>query len=288
MSKPFSSQTLNHLSQYPVVQRAAAYAFSFHLVNLVYSYALSVASVLYSKLTVYVPQAPALLHRADSKFDAVVLSAVDAAVGKSEYWVKQGDTVLQEYKKKGGDYVSTYKLVGGEYKKKAAGIAGAYRQKGEDTISLYLKPVNDYAASTVDKVLPKGTETAACEGSSELSKSIGIVNDTLARSKHLLSAKSNEISNTVIATYNEQFDAAAAHNYYAKVAAASINTGVSLLKTVNLDYLQPIKESTQTFAQEAAAPIRDKAQKVSQSVENSTNGVLSALSDDVPVVTASA
>lgn len=291
MSKSFSSQSLNHLKQYPVVQKAIAYAFSFHLVNVVYTYAFAVANLVYSKLVAYIPVTAGILQKADTKFDVIVLSSVDAVVGKSENLVKHGDTVLREYRKKGGEYVSAYKLVGDDYKKKAADIAGAYKKKGGDTISLYLKPVNEYASSTVDKVLPKvkeAGESTATEASNELYKSIEIVNDTLTRSKHLISSKSNDISNSVISTYNQQFDAAAAENYYAKVASASINTGVSLLKTVNLDYIQPIKDTTQTYAQDAAAPVKKKAQEISEAVAEASNGVAAKLSDEVPVVTASA
>lgn len=291
MSKPFSSQSLNHLKKYPVVQKALAFAFSFQLINVLYSYALAVANVVYSKTVANIPVAAGLLQQADTKFDAVVLSSVDAVVDKSEILVKQGDTVLQEYKKKGGEYINTYKLVGDDYKKKAVDIAGAYKKKGEDTISVYLKPVNEYASTTVDKVLPKvkeAGETAQAEVSNELHKSIEIVNDTLNRSKHLISAKSNEISNSVISTYNQKFDSAATENYFVKVASASINTGVTLIKSVNLDYIQPLKETTQTYAQEATAPIKEKAQELSQTAADTSSSIVSNLSSDVPVVTASA
>lgn len=290
MAKSFPSQSLDHIKLYPLVQRAISFAFSFQLVNILYTYALASANIVYSKIVARFPVATLILQQADTRFDSVVLSTVDVAVDKGDVLIKQGDAVFQEYRKKGLEYAQTYKEVGDEYRKKAEDIAADYRKKGEDTISVYLKPVNEYASTTVDKVLPKAKdvgETAPSEATSELVKSIEIVNDTLNRSRHLISAKSNEISNSVISIYNQQFDAVETDNYFTKVASASVNTGVTLLKSVNLEYVQPLKESSQIYASEAAAPIKEKVQQVSETVAATSNRVAEKLGD-APVLTASA
>lgn len=233
MTKPFSSKSLEHIKKYPLVQKILSIVFSLPLVNTVYLYATALTNFIYSNIIIHIPFATRFLVFADNNFDALVLSVVDSVLSITEAILKRVETVLGEYKKKGDEYVSTYKQVGDEYKKKAQGIAGAYKKKGEDTVSSYLKPINDYASNTVDKVLPKvkeakdAGESAQAEASNEIYKSIEIVHDTLNRSKHLISSKSNDLSNTVISTYNKEFDSAAnEQNYYAKVASASINTGV--------------------------------------------------------------
>lgn len=296
MTKPFSSKSLEHIKKYPLVQKILSIVFSLPLVNTVYLYATALTNFIYSNIIIYIPFATRFLVFADNNFDGLVLSVVDSVLSITEAILKRVETVLAEYKKKGDEYVSTYKQVGDEYKKKAQGIAGAYKKKGEDTVSSYLKPINDNASNTVDKVLPKvkeakdAGESAQAEASNEIYKSIEIVHDTLNRSKHLISSKSNDLSNTVISTYNKEFDSAAnEQNYYAKVASASINTGVSLLKSVNDDYIKPLKDTTQTYVEEKASPYKEKAQITAENAKESMQDIITKGStSDVPFVSASA
>lgn len=306
MSKSTSSTSFAHIKSYPLVKKVSDYALSFSIVAAVASYMAALGDYLYTNVVVKLPYVVALLAAADAKFDTLVLANLDKALVAASAYMKKGEDTVLLYKKKGEDTISTYKKKSGDtiatykkkgedtiagYKKKGEDTIATYKKKGEDTVATYLKPVNDYASSTVDKVLPKAKDAVAKSeevATNEISKSIEIVNDTLERTKSLITNKSSELSNAVITTYNKEFDASADKNYYTKVASASVSTGVTLLKSVNSDYIQPLKTTTQNYVSDVASHTREKAEEVVSKTKDlaPTESALNGLS--LPVVSASA
>lgn len=223
---------------------------SFALFQAITTYVVALSNYFNDQVVSRFPFVVKQLSAADELVDGLVFGNVDKAVAFAADKAKQTEQVAQAYKKKGTDLLL------------------AYKKKGEDAVGVYLKPVNEYASSTVDKVLPKVQDAArkaekkekAAEN--EISKSIEIVNDTYSRSKDLFATKLQDISNTVLNTYNKEFDSSKEKNYYVKVASASVNTGVKLLKSVNSDYIQPLKSSTQNYVTDVALQTQRKADEV--------------------------
>lgn len=250
MSKAFTSKTKAHLESYSVVKKLQSTLLSFQLVQAVTTYVVALSNYFNDQVISRFPFVVRQLSFADETLDGVVLGNFDKALAVASQKAKQGEDLAISYKKKGEDTLS------------------AYKKKGEDAVGVYLKPVNDYASSTVDKVLPKvknaakKAEKKEKQAENEISKSIEIVNDTYSRSKDLLSNKSQDISNTVLSTYNKEFDSSKEKNYYVKVASASVTTGVKLLKSVNSDYIQPLKSTTQSYVTDVALQTQKKADDV--------------------------
>ena len=71
-----------------------------------------------------------------------------------------------------------------------------------------------------------------------------------------------------------------------------MNTGVALLKNVNSDYIQPLKETTQHYVQETITHTNGKADEFvsesKQAVENVSVQLNGSLNGAIPVVSASA
>lgn len=286
MSKTFSSKSLDHIKSYPVVQKTINYALSYNLIAAVSTYATALTNYIYSGFLVKLPLVANTVTFVDTRVNTLVLDNVDKTVGLASKYSKKGQDTLATYKKKGEDVLAAYK-------KKGEDTVALYKKKGEDTVAVYLKPVNDYASSTVDKVLPRAkdavnkTEEATAN---EISKSIEIVNDTLGRTRSLISNKSLELSSAVVSTYNKEFDASADKNYYAKVASASVNTGVTLLKNVNADYIQPLRATTQNYVNDVTAQTKAKAEEVVNHASDIAlnEPALNGLATSFPVVSASA
>ncbi|KAL6024080.1 hypothetical protein RJF_4277 [Candidozyma auris] len=244
MSKAFTSKSKAHFESYSLVKRLQSFILSFALFQAITTYVVALSNYFNDQVVSRFPFVVKQLSAADELVDGLVFGNVDKAVAFAADKAKQTEQVAQAYKKKGTDLLL------------------AYKKKGEDA------PVNEYASSTVDKVLPKVQDAArkaekkekAAEN--EISKSIEIVNDTYSRSKDLFATKSQDISNTVLNTYNKEFDSSKEKNYYVKVASASVNTGVKLLKSVNSDYIQPLKSSTQNYVTDVASQTQRKADEV--------------------------
>lgn len=270
MSKTPTLVSFDHIKSYPVVKKVTDYALSFQIVAAFSTYAVALTNYVYANIVSKLPFVADTIKIVDVNFNSIVLGNFDKVLAIADGYVKKAESLVALYKK-----------------------------KGEDTVSLYLKPVNDYASSTVDKVLPKVKESAdkakqtadkaEATATNEISKSIEIVNDTLERTKDLITNKSNELSNAVISTYNKEFDAVPEKNYYAKVATASVSTGVTLLKNVNSDYIQPLKTTTQNYVGEVALQTKAKADEVVTKASEiaSNEPVLNGLAPN-PLVSASA
>lgn len=319
-SKTISSKSIDHIRNYSLYQQVSAYLLSFSLVAALTTYAIAISNFAYTNIISKLTPLVGLLKFFDAKFDALVLSNVDYTVatglslkGKAEaslneYKTKGGDVIsaykkkgedtIAAYKKQGGDIVSAYKKQGGDivatYKKKGEDVVATYKKKGEDVVEPYLKPVNEYASNTVDKVLPKVKDSAAKAEKSaknEIGKLIDIVNDTYERSKDLIVSKKDDLTKTVTSTYNKEFDAAPEKNYYIKVASASVSTGITLLRNVNSEYIQPLKTQTQSYVTDVAAQTKSKALEVvakgQEAVEKNTPTLNGSLQQQlVPVVSA--
>lgn len=250
MAKTFSSKCKAHLESYSVVKKLESFVLSFALFQALTTYVVAISTYLNDKVLSRFPFVVQQLTYLDETLDALFLGNFDKVLASAAKKAQDSEQLVLSYKKKGQDTLSTYK------------------KKTEDAVGVYLKPVNEYAASTVDKVLPKVKDAAhkaekkEKEAENEISKSIEIVNETYSRSKGLLSAKSQDISNTVLTTYNKEFDSSKEKNYYVKVASASVNTGVKLLKSVNSDYIQPLKSTTQNYVSDVAQQTQKKADTV--------------------------
>lgn len=63
----------------------------------------------------------------------------------------------------------------------------------------------------------------------------------------------------------------------------------SLLKSVNDDYIKPLKDTTQTYVEEKASPYKEKAQITAENAKESMQDIITKGStSDVPFVSASA
>lgn len=277
MSKAFTSKSLEHIASYPVVKSTLDFALSFKLVAAFTTYLLAITNYTSSLLLTNFPFLKQYLEFFDLKFDANILSQVDYLSGIAEpYYTKVMDYTTTSLKKI-DDAVA-------ENKKQSQEALNSMKKNAEDVVSGYLKPVNEYASSSVDKVLPKSKKKAdeiKATTENEISKSIEIVSDTFERSKDLIQSKSSEISNAVVSTYNKEFEAAPEKNYYVKVASASVHTGVTLLKNVNHEIIQPLKTSTQTYVTESVNQAENKVEEVASQAKDyvASNG-------SVPVVSA--
>ncbi|GEQ70593.1 hypothetical protein JCM33374_g4271 [Metschnikowia sp. JCM 33374] len=315
MSKAFASKSLDHLGSYSLVQSTKSFVLSYKYAAILATYSIALINFTQDNVVAKFPYALDLLQFSDAKFDSLVLSNVDAVLA-SDYYSK-AENVLVASKENVGNVVNAYKVKGAQiysalisrvqvhisplkeqvsaYANNAQSILGEYKKKGEDTVSVYLKPINDFASSTIDKVLPKSkkvAEDAKASAETELAKSIEIVNDTYERSKDLIASKSNEVTSAVLSTYHKEFDSTPEKNYYVKVASASVNTGVALLKNVNSDYIQPLKETTQNYVQETITHADDKAgehaAEAKKAVENVSKQLNGSSNGTIPVVSASA
>lgn len=315
MSKTFDSKTLDHLGSYSLVQSAKSFVYSHRYFAISASYSIAAVNFTQDNVVAKFPFALDLLEFTDAKFDALVLSNFDAVLASNFY--QKAESTFVSSKQHVDDAVSAYKLKGKQiigafiakfqnltssyqeqvsvYAKNAQSTIGGFKRKGEDTVSSYLKPVNEFASSTLDKVLPKTQKVAEdvkASAETEIAKSIEIVNDTYERSRELISSKSSEVTSAVMSTYHKEFDSAPEQNYYVKVASASVNTGVTLLKNVNSDFIKPLKESTQNYVQETLTHSEEKAgefvTETKKAVENGSVKLNGALNGAIPVVKATA
>lgn len=256
----FSSKSLAHIQSYPVIEKVHDYVLSYSLIQAINTYFIATVHYLNSAIISKLPFIVNQLSFLDNKVDSLVLGNFDKVLSSAEQKRAEALKAVESYKKKGSDFVAAHT-------KKARDVAATYRRKGEDTLSPYLKPVNDFASSTVDKVLPKldnaaqKAEKKEKAAQNELANTIEIVNDTYARSKGLIHNKSSQISNKVISTYNSEFDASKEKNYYVKAASASVKTGVTLLKSVKTDYF-PKFDIIISSANDAAQQAQAKADEI--------------------------
>lgn len=270
MSKAYNSKSFNHLASYPVVQTFVSFALSFRVVEVLSVYVFAITKYTTLVLLYNIPALKIYLEYFDSTIEVKILSRVDFVI-----------SIVEPYYTKAVCYVASYRLkidsVVSENKKHSQEALSSIKKSAETVVSGYLKPVNDYASSSVDKVLPKSKKKALeakTVAENEISKSIEIVSDTIERSKDMITTRSTVISNAVISTYNKEFEAAPEKNYYVKVASASVHTGVTLLKNVNHDIIQPLKTQTRTYADENETR---RGKKVENVAANGNAPVVSAL-----------
>lgn len=277
MSKEFSSKSWDHVASYPVVKSVASFVLSFKVFQVLSTYLVALFNYLTGVLFSAVPASKDYVQFFDAKFDANVLTQVDYVVSKVEPYYTQAVDYASSSLKKLDNAVA-------ENKKHSQEALESMKKNAEEVVSGYLKPVNEYASSSVDKVLPKSkkkAEEVKAAAENEISKSIEIVSDTIERSKDLIQSKSSELSNAVVSTYNKEFEAAPEKNYYVKVASASVHTGVTLLKNVNNEIIQPLASSTQTYVaasvNKAEESVEETAAKAKEYVANGSAPVVSAL-----------
>ncbi|KAL6026439.1 hypothetical protein ACI3LY_001023 [Candidozyma auris] len=242
MSKAFTSKSKAHFESYSLVKRLQSFILSFALFQAITTYVVALSNYFNDQVVSRFPFVVKQLSAADELVDGLVFGNVDKAVAFAADKAKQTEQVAQAYKKKGTDLLL------------------AYKKKGEDAVGVYLKARERVLPKVQDAARKAEKKEKAAEN--EISKSIEIVNDTYSRSKDLFATKSQDISNTVLNTYNKEFDSSKEKNYYVKVASASVNTGVKLLKSVNSDYIQPLKSSTQNYVTDVASQTQRKADEV--------------------------
>lgn len=278
MSKTFTSKSAEHIASYPLVKSTTSFVFQFRLFAVLAAYILALVNFTFDYLLSNFPALKDYFIVFDQTFNDNVLATVDSLVGVADGYYKKSSEYASSTLKKFDEVIA-------ENKKQSQETLSSIKKNASDKVSSYLKPVNEFASSSVDKVLPKSKKKAAeakDEVENEISKSIEIVNDTIERSKDLILSKSSEISNSVLSTYNKEFDAASEKNYYVKVASASVHTGVTLLKNVNNDIIQPLKTSTQSYVSESVAQAEKKAENLTSKAKEyvASNGsapVVSAL-----------
>lgn len=293
MSKTFSSKSLDHLSSYSLVGSVKSYALSFKFIQILSTYTIALTNFANANIVSKFPFVSDTVTFADAKFDSLVLDNVDSLLAHP--YVQKVQSISLALLNQTTHQAQELKAKFGQLYSAADQRLNGYKQLSEDTVSAYLKPVNEYASSTVDKVLPKAknaaqkTEDATAN---EISKSIDIVHDTLERSKDLITSKSTEVSSAVIDTYNKEFEAAPENNYIAKVAAASVNTSVTLLKNVNSEYVQPLKETTHKYVNDTIAKADKESEEISRKAKavakDSSSKLNKSTKGAIPVVETSA
>lgn len=276
MSKPFSCKAWEHIASYSWVKYTLDFFLSFKLVQVFATYLVAVLSSTSNLLFTQIPASQTFVERLDAAVETKILTVVDHLVAIVEpYYAQAAGFATSSYKK--------IDNVVAENKRHSQMALSSAKKNAKEAVTGYLKPVNEYASSSVDKVLPKSKKRAfetKAAASDEISKSIDIVSDTIERSKDLILAKSTELSNSVVSTYNKEFEAAPKNNYYVKVASASVNTGVTLLKNVKTEIIQPLKFTTQTYVSETESTTQKNSENAAAKAKEFVKGsapVVSAL-----------
>lgn len=226
-TKTFESKSVSHIRSYPLVKKGEEVLFSLWVVNFVYQYVaaavnfankeLSSVDVVYDALTFV-----------DEKVDGVVLSKVDWGLKHAPAIDSVNPLV---YTRRGYEYVN----------------------------ASLLRPANNIIYNAGDKVLPATvSENKAVfkleelGESSEVSKFFKIINEFVSRAKTYVSSKSNDVSNTLISTYNSELDTMKDEaSVYKKKIVASYNTGYKFVTDVN--------NQTQGYVADVATTTRKKA-----------------------------
>lgn len=250
----FSSASASHIYSYPAVKSVVDFIYSFSIVQFLYTQLAPYVELINTKVSGIKPVYDTATF-VDSNFDRIVLTRVDLVLASLPDVSPYYPTTL--------------------FRKSVA-----YINKG------YLAPINSFVYSHVDAHLPATlTENKATFKAADLSagaedevftevyKFAKIVNDILLRSKAYLSSKKDVASETLITTYNKEFEKLGEGNYYYKSGQASYNTGVAIINDVNSEYIQPLKTQTQGYVHEVAQQTRSKADSYISDVKSnlSTN-----------------
>lgn len=267
-SKKFSSSSISHVANYPLIKTINEYVLSFSILNTLYQQLYSYLDVLNESVISKNKPIYDSLNFIDSNFDRIILSRVDVIL-------KNSPDLSPYYPN------HVYHSIVGYLNKK------------------YLGPINNYIYNTYDQYLPATlTENKASFKLDELTagspesiktevyKFFKIFNEFLLRSRYFVSSKSNDVSESLISTYNKELEKLGEEgNAYYKSGQASINAGFSLFNNVNSDYIQPLKTQTQGYVSDAKTKadsyftdakknITSTIQKETEVVDNKTQDFL--------------
>ncbi|ABN65825.1 predicted protein [Scheffersomyces stipitis CBS 6054] len=160
--------------------------------------------------------------------------------------------------------------------------------------STYVKPTNDYLIAAHNKYFPE-TAYSAKASSGSVETFAAVINSIFTSLKTKVSSKSSEISTSLISTYNAELSTTKEGSLIAKNLEASYNTATKTIKTLNDDYIQPLKIQTQGYVAEVTSSTRSKADSLISEAKSTINPALQTISEkttllngSAPVVSASA
>ncbi|KAK6460251.1 hypothetical protein DFJ63DRAFT_321006 [Scheffersomyces coipomensis] len=163
-----------------------------------------------------------------------------------------------------------------------------FKNKYVSLINNYLISINN--SNTYVKFDQKFESTE----SNEFIKFFYIINTILINLKLKINTSTNHISNELISTYNQELKSTTAEaNYIAKNIQASYNTGLKTIKSLNDEFITPLKIQTTDYLGEVATSTKIKADSLineaKQQIITPINGkVEGVLNGSAPVVSASA
>ncbi|KAK6457421.1 uncharacterized protein RJT20DRAFT_1991 [Scheffersomyces xylosifermentans] len=140
----------------------------------------------------------------------------------------------------------------------------------------FVAPVNNYLIAAHNKYFPETAYTASSDNSAVYTFFL-ILNEVLKSSRATVSNKSTEISNSLITTYNEELNSTKGSNLIAKNIEASYSTATKTFKSLNDDYLQPLKVQTQDYVSEVASSTKSRADHLFAEAKQTIDPALESL-----------
>lgn len=139
---------------------------------------------------------------------------------------------------------------------KILAVPGCFKTTIKGVVDDKLAVVNKYYFETINKYLP-GSKIDL-EMKSEVEKVGVLSNEVLMRLKNLVKTSSNSLSNHLIQTYNQQYDADKTTGSTKRVVV-TIKAIKALINDVNSTYVTPLKVQTQGYVNDMAMQTKTKA-----------------------------
>lgn len=133
---------------------------------------------------------------------------------------------------------------------------GCFKATIKGVVDGKLAVVNKYYFETINKYLPGSI--IDLEKKSEVEKVGVLSNEVLMRLKNLVKTSSNSLSNHLIQTYNQQYDADKTTGSTKRVVV-TIKAVKALINDVNSTYVTPLKVQTQGYVNDVALQTKTKA-----------------------------
>ncbi|EGW34581.1 uncharacterized protein SPAPADRAFT_60011 [Spathaspora passalidarum NRRL Y-27907] len=140
----------------------------------------------------------------------------------------------------------------------------------------YVKPIDNKLVEVNNKYFRPIEETKT-EGFTKLWNTVKNIATNLKASAF---SKSTEIQKNLVDTYNQELSSTTKQNVIGKNIEASYNTASKTIKTLNEDYITPLKAQTQDIVDQFAAQTKNKADEIIKTKVNPKIDELKQKKDD--------
>ncbi|RLV91121.1 hypothetical protein JA1_004086 [Spathaspora sp. JA1] len=140
----------------------------------------------------------------------------------------------------------------------------------------YVKPVDKKLVEINNKYL-RSIEESKEEG---VAKLFHTVKSIVLNLKSIAFSKSTELQKNLVDTYNQELSTTTKQNVIGKNIEASYNTATKTIKTLNEDYITPLKAQTQDYVDQFAAQTKNKADEIIKTKVNPKIDELKQKKDD--------